>query len=279
MKTEISWIDGVHFSAVADSNVEVKIDGPPDLGGKNLGARPMELMLMGIGGCTATDVMHILRKSRCEVTRLNTCVSATRSEVDPKVFESIHFDFQVQGENLSESKVKRAIELSHEKYCSASILMQRAGVRISHDFEVTPQNVSAKDVEESAIPTLKGLHHVALLSANYEETRNFYTEQIGMTVEWEPDEDNVYLTSGSDNLAIHRSSEHESDTDTALDHIGFIVNKIEHVDVWYNHLRAQGIDAETEPKTHRDGARSFYLRDPDGTRVQIIFHPPLATEL
>ena len=104
----------------------------------------------------------------------------------------------------------------------------------------------------------------------------FYTSLLGMTVEWHPDVDNVYLTSGHDNLALHRRLEDELDTTQRLDHIGFIINDIDDVDVWHAHLAAHDVKISKAPKTHRDGARSFYCEDPDGTSIQMIFHPPIS---
>ena len=97
-----------------------------------------------------------------------------------------------------------------------------------------------------------------------------------MAVEWQPDPDNVYLTSGKDNLAIHRASGAVSDAGQRLDHIGFIIDTPDDVDRWHAYLAANGVAPEAPPRTHRDGARSFYCRDPEGTTVQIIFHPPLS---
>jgi catechol 2,3-dioxygenase-like lactoylglutathione lyase family enzyme len=96
-----------------------------------------------------------------------------------------------------------------------------------------------------------------------------------MQVEWRPDPDNVYLTSGNDNLALHRASE-KATGPQRLDHIGFILNQPEQVDEWYEFLKEQAVSMRTIPKTHRDGARSFYCEDPDGNVVQMIYHPPLA---
>ena len=123
-------------------------------------------------------------------------------------------------------------------------------------------------------PTI-GLRHVALNVTNVEACEAFYVDLMGMKVEWRPDADNVYLTSGHDNLAIHRSSE-ESSGNQSLDHIGFILNDIEDVDLWYEYLKANNVEIKKEPRTHRDGARSFYCLDPAGVVVQLIYHPPLA---
>lgn len=124
-------------------------------------------------------------------------------------------------------------------------------------------------------PRLLGLHHVALRTRNYDATRAFYVDVVGMSVEWEPDADNVYLTSGTDNLAIHRVAENASPAQL-LDHIGFIVAKAGDVDAWYEYLVEHDVEIVTSPRTHRDGARSFYCLDPAGVQVQVIHHPPLS---
>jgi catechol 2,3-dioxygenase-like lactoylglutathione lyase family enzyme len=119
-----------------------------------------------------------------------------------------------------------------------------------------------------------GLRHVALFVHAFEASEHFFIEIMGMSVEWRPDPDNVYLTSGNDNLALHRSA---SENETGkLDHIGFFINKIEDVDPWFEYLQASGVDMLNEPRTHRDGARSFYCKDPSGVKVQVIYHPPIA---
>lgn len=122
-----------------------------------------------------------------------------------------------------------------------------------------------------------GMRHVALFVERFEETVAFYRDLLGMAVEWQPDPDNVYLTSGRDNLALHRY--HGGERPPAgqrLDHIGFILARPEQVDEWHDYLVAHGVRVLKQPKTHRDGARSFYCLDPDGTVVQIIYHPPIS---
>ena len=119
-----------------------------------------------------------------------------------------------------------------------------------------------------------GMRHVALFVEPFEETEKFYVDLMGMAVEWRPDPDNVYLTSGNDNLALHRVK--DEPPKGQLDHIGFFINDIDKVDAWFEFLKANGIRMFTEPRTHRDGARSFYCEDPAGTRVQIIYHIPIA---
>ena len=127
-----------------------------------------------------------------------------------------------------------------------------------------------------APPPMAGLRHVALFAQRFEETLAFYERILGMDAEWRPDEDNVYLTSGVDNLAIHRSADPPAKTGQRLDHIGFLVDAAEDVDRWHDYLLAHGVPVDAPPRTHRDGARSLYCRDPEGTLVQIIHHPPLS---
>lgn len=120
-----------------------------------------------------------------------------------------------------------------------------------------------------------GMRHVALNVEHIAECEHFYVELLGMVVEWRPDADNVYLTSGNDNLALHRAGK-VSAGQQRLDHIGFILQNPTAVDDWYAFLNAQGVVMRSEPRTHRDGARSFYCEDPGGNVVQMIFHPPIA---
>jgi putative redox protein len=136
MKARIQWIENALFIAESGSGHGVVIDGPPEGGGHNLGVRPMEMVLMGLGACTAYDVMHILRKSRQPVQHCVAELSAERADVEPKVFTQIHVHFVVSGDGLNESAVKRAVNLSAEKYCSASIMLARGGVHITHDYEI-----------------------------------------------------------------------------------------------------------------------------------------------
>ena len=125
-------------------------------------------------------------------------------------------------------------------------------------------------------PTL-GLRHVALQVRNLEACERFYVDLLGMQVEWRPDPDNVYLSGGSDNLALHRIvGPHADNAVQRLDHIGFMLRHIDQVDAWHEFLTAHQVRILKPPRTHRDGARSFYCQDPDGNVVQIIFHPPLA---
>ncbi len=122
-----------------------------------------------------------------------------------------------------------------------------------------------------------GLRHVALFVEAFEACERFYVDILGMSVEWRPDPDNLYLSSGCDNLALHRGViEVAQGARQKLDHIGFVIDQQAAVDQWYDYLAAAEVTLLTKPKTHRDGARSFYCQDPDGTMVQLIWHPPIS---
>lgn len=136
MKATIKWNDGVSFEATSGSGHSVVMDGPPDLGGRNLGPRPMEMLLMGMGGCASFDVLTILQKSRQDVTACEAEVDAERADAVPAVFTRIHLKFIVSGRDLKETVVRRAVSMSAEKYCSASIMMVAAGVEVTHSYEI-----------------------------------------------------------------------------------------------------------------------------------------------
>lgn len=135
MKARIKWNEGVSFVAESGTGHALVVDGAPDAGGRNLGPRPMELVLMGTGACSAFDVMHILRKGREPVTGCVAELNAERAETDPKVFTKIHMHFVVSGKGLNAEKVARAISLSAEKYCSATAMMAKTA-EVTHDFEI-----------------------------------------------------------------------------------------------------------------------------------------------
>ena len=120
-----------------------------------------------------------------------------------------------------------------------------------------------------------GLRHVALNVRDIGICEHFYVDLLGMAVEWRPDADNVYLTSGNDNLALHRVDDTAAAAGQRLDHVGFFIASPEQVNDWHNFLKANEVVIKATPRTHRDGARSFYCADPEGTIVQIIFHPPI----
>jgi len=136
MEARIKWVENAAFVGETGSGHAVVIDGPPDIGGRNLGPRPMELMLLSVGACSAVDVVHILKKARQPVADVHVEVKGTRADTDPKVFTAIHMHFVVKGTGLGESQVERAVKLTAEKYCSASIMLGRSGCKVTHDFEL-----------------------------------------------------------------------------------------------------------------------------------------------
>jgi len=135
MKATIKWIDGVAFVGESESGHAVVLDGPPTAGGRNIGIRPMELLLIGMGGCSAFDVVSILTKGRQDLVDCRAELSAERAEEDPKVFTRIHVHYVVSGRGLKAATVERAIKLSAEKYCSASIMLGKTA-EVTHDYEI-----------------------------------------------------------------------------------------------------------------------------------------------
>lgn len=136
MQATVKWVDGVMFVAESGSGHAVVMDGPPDHGGRNIGPRPMELLLMGVGGCSSFDVVQILQKGRSHIVDCIAELTAERVDAVPSIFSKIHIHFIVTGRDLKEATVERAVKLSAEKYCSASIMLGNAGVEITHDFEI-----------------------------------------------------------------------------------------------------------------------------------------------
>ncbi|MDY7219791.1 OsmC family protein [Denitrificimonas sp. JX-1] len=136
MQARVKWVEQAMFLAESGSGHTVVMDGPEEHGGRNLSARPMEMLLMGLGGCSTFDVVSILKKSRQDVSDCEVRIDAERADVEPKVFTKITLHFIVSGNGLKENVVKRAVDLSAEKYCSASIMLGRAGVEITHSFEI-----------------------------------------------------------------------------------------------------------------------------------------------
>ena len=135
MKAKIKWVEEMTFVGESGSGHSVLMDGPPEHGGRNLGVRPMEMILLGLGGCTSFDVMHILKKARQPVADCVVELEAARAEAEPKVFTRIHVHFIVSGRDVSAKHVERAVKLSAEKYCSASIMLAKAA-EITHDYEI-----------------------------------------------------------------------------------------------------------------------------------------------
>lgn len=136
MQAQVKWLDGVAFQANASSGHEVIMDGSPEYGGQNRGSRPMELILMGLGGCAAFDVVTILKKARQEITDVRCELQAERFDGIPAIFTKIHLHFVVTGRAVKPNQVEKAIHLSAEKYCSASKMLGDGGVEITHDFEI-----------------------------------------------------------------------------------------------------------------------------------------------
>ncbi len=135
MKVSVKWVDNVCFMGESETGHAVVLDGAPEMGGRNIGMRPMEMLLIGMGGCTSFDVVTILKKARQKVTDCVAEIQAERANEIPKVFTKIHVHFVVTGDALNETQVERAIKLSAEKYCSASIMLGKA-CEITHDFEI-----------------------------------------------------------------------------------------------------------------------------------------------
>lgn len=136
MKGTVTWLCDRAFVAESGSGHAVVLDGPPDGGGRNIGLRPMEMLLLGVGGCSAYDVVSILEKSRQQVSDCRVELSAERADAIPAVFTRIHLHFVVSGQDLNPKQVERAVQLSAERYCSASIMLAKAGVEVTHDFEI-----------------------------------------------------------------------------------------------------------------------------------------------
>ena len=137
MKTRIKWLDNMSFVGESGSGHSIVMDGPPEFGGRNLGVRPMEMLLLGLGGCASFDVVSMLKKSQQDLIDCEVEISAERADEEPKVFTKIHLHFIISGKDLSEKKIARAIELSAEKYCSASIMLGKAAI-VSHDYKIHP---------------------------------------------------------------------------------------------------------------------------------------------
>ena len=136
MKGTVKWLDGAMFIGESGSGHSVVMDGPEDLGGRNLALRPMEMLLLGTGGCAIYDVISMLKKSRQDVIDCRVELEAERADAVPAVFERMNLHFVVTGYGLKEAQVKRAVELSAEKYCSASVMLAKAGVAVSHSFAI-----------------------------------------------------------------------------------------------------------------------------------------------
>ena len=135
MKTRVKWLDNMSFVGESASGHSVVMDGPPEAGGRNLGVRPMEMLLLGLGGCSSFDIVSMLKKGKQDLVDCEVEITAERADSEPKVFTKIHLHFIISGNDLSEKRVARAIELSAEKYCSASIMLGEIA-EITHDYEI-----------------------------------------------------------------------------------------------------------------------------------------------
>ena len=135
MKTRVKWLDNMSFVGESGSGHSIVMDGPPEFGGRNLGVRPMEMLLLGLGGCASFDVVSMLKKSKQDLLDCEVEIAAERANEEPKVFTKIHLHFIIKGKDLSEKRVQRAIELSAEKYCSASIMLGKTA-DVTHDYEI-----------------------------------------------------------------------------------------------------------------------------------------------
>jgi putative redox protein len=135
MKTIVKWIDGMMMVGESASGHAIVMDGPEEMGGNNLGVRPMEMLLLGMGGCTTVDVVSTLKKMRENVSNCRVEISAERADEHPKVFTGIHMHFVIEGENLNEKKIAKAVSLSADKYCSASIMLGKTAT-VTHDFSI-----------------------------------------------------------------------------------------------------------------------------------------------
>ena len=142
MKVCVKWIDGVSFVGESESGHAVVLDGAPENGGRNIGMRPMEMLLIGMGACTSFDVVTILKKARQPIVDCVAEIAAERADEIPKVFIKIHVHFVVTGDNLNETQVERAVKLSAEKYCSASIMLSKS-VAITHGYEIKASEIKA----------------------------------------------------------------------------------------------------------------------------------------
>jgi len=136
MKATVRWVDNAMFLGESGSGHTVVMDGPEANGGRNVGIRPMEMLLIGAGGCSSFDVVSILKKSRQDVSGCDVEIMATRADTVPAVFETLNLHFRISGTGLSEKQVERAVSLSAEKYCSATIMLANGGVNVSHSFEI-----------------------------------------------------------------------------------------------------------------------------------------------
>jgi len=139
MKTRVKWLDHMSFVGESASGHSVVMDGPEDSGGRNLGIRPMEMLLLGMGGCSSFDVVSMLKKGRQDMTSCEVEIEAQRADAEPKVFTKIHMHFIIKGRDISDAKVKKAVSLSADKYCSASIMLGKTA-KVTHDYVILSED-------------------------------------------------------------------------------------------------------------------------------------------
>ena len=150
MKVRIKWVEDVSFVGESETGHAVVLDGAPENGGRNIGMRPMQMLLIGMGACTAFDVVTILKKSRQPIVDCVAEIEAERAGEIPKVFTKIHVHFVITGDNLNETQVERAVKLSAEKYCSASIMLSKS-VEITHDYDIKSSEIKAAISKASTV--------------------------------------------------------------------------------------------------------------------------------
>ena len=150
MKVRIKWVEDVSFVGESETGHAVVLDGAPENGGRNIGMRPMEMLLIGMGACTSFDVVTILKKARQPIVDCVAEIDAARADEIPKVFTKIHVHVVITGDNLNETQVERAVKLSAEKYCSASIMLSKS-VEITHGFEIKASEIKASGIKTSEI--------------------------------------------------------------------------------------------------------------------------------
>jgi len=146
MKARVKWVDGAMMVGESGSGHAIVMDGAPEFGGRDMGVRPMEMLLLGLGGCTEFDVIHILKRGRQDIQSCEVDIEAERSEKDPKIFTKIHVHFTIKGNGLTDKAVSRAVKLSAEKFCSASIMLGRVA-EITHDYTVEDTSMVSGESE------------------------------------------------------------------------------------------------------------------------------------
>ena len=250
MKAMVQWQSDVCFLAESETGHQLLLDGPAEAGGQNKGPRPMELVLLGLGGCASYDVVTILKKSRQNVEGCKVQLLADRAEATPAVFTKIQLHFVIQrGRHqrtaccAGSSALGREVLLCIEKCSKPAALRSLTALR----------SRGCWDEAARCNPMVSGISRC--LCRTWLRAEHFFVDLMGMDIEWRPDPDNVYLTSGNDNLALHQVA--AVGEQGALDHIGFFINDPDQIEPWFEFLTENGVEMLTAPRTHRDGAISF----------------------